>query len=648
MLKILLFFATLVTTQEQRTEDEQQTQSQDESETSSLTYNETVVVTASGTEQRLVDAASLVSALTKEELSRSPALVIDDQLRRVPGFSLFRRSSSIYSHPTTQGVSLRGIGPSGASRSLVLWNRIPLNDPFGNWVYWNRLPMTSNRAVEVVRGATSQLYGSSALGGTIQLLPRVATEKTVDARLQIGDRGTYDADIFTSHVTDDWSFVGSSRIFDTEGYVPIRQDERGSVDVATKTRFQTFVGELKRKNFHVGVNLFNEDRSNGTHAQQNNSHIFLFETGYETNSWSLNFYGQSQKFTSAYSRILPGRNREIPFGAKHFPSHGLGGSFTMQRPSGLQWGVDWRFVSWDPDDNIAGNSKKQNFAGIFVQHIFSFSKRTDMLIGGRADFWQNINNHGTFNPRAGLTFRASEKTTVRASLYRGFRAPSLNELYRPFRVGNVLTAANNQLTEEYLWGLESGVDLHPNSSVLFRFNGFYNSLRDPVANVTICAEPTEHPLCNDLFAGAIQRQRQNIGSATIAGLEASAFYSFDKNWSLRAAYLFSHALNDDTNLVLPQVAKQQGTLSIRYDGPFQLTGDLRISDSAFEDDRNQFVLPGYIVLDVSVRVPVSDKFGIYVAAENVTNQEYVVRIEPLDVLGAPRMVHGGIELRLFN
>ena len=102
MLKILLFFATLVTTQEQRTEDEQQTQSQDESETSSLTYNETVVVTASGTEQRLVDAASLVSALTKEELSRSPALVIDDQLRRVPGFSLFRRSSSIYSHPTTQ------------------------------------------------------------------------------------------------------------------------------------------------------------------------------------------------------------------------------------------------------------------------------------------------------------------------------------------------------------------------------------------------------------------------------------------------------------------------------------------------------------------------------------------------------------------
>jgi outer membrane receptor for Fe3+-dicitrate len=108
-----------------------------------LTYQEMVVVTATRTEEPLIDSVGLVSAFDTEDLARSPALVIDDQLRRVPGFSLFRRSSSLYSHPTAQGVSLRGIGPSGASRSLVLWNGIPLNDPYGNWIYFNRLPQLS-------------------------------------------------------------------------------------------------------------------------------------------------------------------------------------------------------------------------------------------------------------------------------------------------------------------------------------------------------------------------------------------------------------------------------------------------------------------------------------------------------------------------
>ena len=69
----------------------------------------------------------------------NPGVSLDDRLRDIPGFSLLRRSSSLVAHPTTQGVSLRGIGSSGASRTLVLWDGIPVNDPFGGWVYWTRL-----------------------------------------------------------------------------------------------------------------------------------------------------------------------------------------------------------------------------------------------------------------------------------------------------------------------------------------------------------------------------------------------------------------------------------------------------------------------------------------------------------------------------
>jgi len=171
---------------DEQTATDQDQEKEKEKEKEPLTYQEIVVVTSSRTEEPLVDSVGLVSAFTAEDLKHSPSLVIDDQLRRVPGFSLFRRSSSLYSHPTTQGVSLRGIGPSGASRSLVLWNGIPLNDPYGNWVYFNRLPQLSLGSAEIARGATSQLYGSSALAGTIQLFPRAPQERTFDVRVQGG------------------------------------------------------------------------------------------------------------------------------------------------------------------------------------------------------------------------------------------------------------------------------------------------------------------------------------------------------------------------------------------------------------------------------------------------------------------------------
>ena len=66
--------------------------------------------------------------------------MLDDALRFVPGFTLFRRTGSRVANPTAQGVTLRGLGGSGASRALVLDDGMPMNDPFGGWVYWGRVP----------------------------------------------------------------------------------------------------------------------------------------------------------------------------------------------------------------------------------------------------------------------------------------------------------------------------------------------------------------------------------------------------------------------------------------------------------------------------------------------------------------------------
>src|SRR4029453_12962338 len=100
-----------------------------------------VIVTVTRTEQRAGDAPADVTVLTRQDIDRSPSQTLDDLLRQGPGFSLFRRTSSLVGHPTTQGVSLRGIGPSGTSRALVRLDGVPINDPFGGWVYWNRIPL---------------------------------------------------------------------------------------------------------------------------------------------------------------------------------------------------------------------------------------------------------------------------------------------------------------------------------------------------------------------------------------------------------------------------------------------------------------------------------------------------------------------------
>jgi outer membrane receptor protein involved in Fe transport len=526
-------------------------------------------------------------------------------------------------------VSLRGIGPSGASRSLVLWNGIPLNDPYGNWVYFNRLPQLSMGSAEIARGATSQLYGSSALAGTIQLFPRAPQERTFDVRAQAGNLDTYDVDVFASDRAGDWGWIASGRAFDTGGYMQIAEEAQGAVDIPVSAEFQTFLGRLEYRDFHVGLNLYNEKRSNGTPIQQNDSQIYLFESGYDTDRWSVNFFGQSQVFDSGFSRILPGRTGEVLTNEQHVPSVGFGSSLTRRTDRGLQFGVDWRYVG--------AEDHRQNFAGAFLQYLFTFDERWDVLLGGRFDLWENRTTQGTFNPRAGLVFRASNAVTVRASGYRGFRAPSLNELYRPFRLGNVLTEANPDLTEEYLWGLEGGVDIHPHRSLLVRLNGFYNSFQDPVANVTISTTPA-----------LITRQRQNLGSATIQGFEAEAIHQLGAGWSVRGAYIFSDAVVDETGLQLPQSPRNQGVVGAGYDGRFQLTVDFRLAGDAYDDDLNQFLLPAFNLLDFSLRVPLSRKVEAYFAVENVADTDYVVRLTPIENLGAPRVAHGGIEVRLFR
>ena len=590
--------------------------------------HETVVVTASGVEERVGDSVALVSVLESEQLQRSVHMVLDDQLRRVPGFSLFRRSGSLVSHPTTQGVSLRGIGPSGTSRTLVLLGGLPLNDPFGGWIYWNRIPSSALRAVEVVRGATSQLYGSAAMGGTIQLIPEPPAPDTLKVRGRLGSLGTSDLEFFGSDVSPSWGYLASARVFDTDGFFLVGPQQRGAVDMPANLRFQTFWGRVFYKGVHLGVNLFSERRGNGTELQTNRSRMALLEGGVQRSDWQWNFHVQSGLLESRFSRILPDRSAEFLTANQSFSTQGLGSSLKWNPRTGLLAGADWRCVSWGQRD--------QNLAGIFVQQLLPVEPRLDLLLGVRFDAWENQKIQTGVNPRTGLLFRASDRVTLRSSVYRGFRAPTLNELYRPFRVGNVRTQENPNLTEENLWGGEVGGDWHPRRWFLARINAFWNVLRDPVGNVTLSVSES-----------LILRQRQNVGRTTVQGLEVETHVG-EGPWRVRGGYLFSRTEVRESRNWLPQVPRHQGSLGLEYEGAAIVYAGGRWVGRQFEDDRNELILGSFAVFDWMIRRPISDRFDLFVGMENVLNRAYAVGRTPVERLGTPRIFHGGLRFRLHR
>ncbi|HEY6253721.1 MAG TPA: TonB-dependent receptor plug domain-containing protein [Candidatus Angelobacter sp.] len=194
------------------------------------TVSQEINVTANRVGTPLGDTAESVEALSRQEIESAAAESVDQVLREVPGFTLFRRSDSRTANPTSQGASLRGIGGNGASRSVVLFDDIPLNDPFGGWVYWGRIPREDVNSIEVLRGGGSSLYGSDALSGVVNVTPLRAPGNLISAEVSGGSESTPDVSLATSWLLKSWSLGTTGEFFRTDGYILVPSGQRGTVD----------------------------------------------------------------------------------------------------------------------------------------------------------------------------------------------------------------------------------------------------------------------------------------------------------------------------------------------------------------------------------------------------------------------------------
>jgi iron complex outermembrane receptor protein len=654
-----------------------------------LPFSETVTVTATRSDRKLGDSPADLTVLTREDLQRGSAPALDEALKQVPSFSLFRRTSSLVSHPTTQGVSLRGVGASGASRTLVLLDGVPHNDPFGNWVYWDNIPQLQIESIEIAPSGLSYLYGSSAMAGVINVVTRRPEPRTAAGQAYGGNRGSADAELFGSHARGPLAASVGGSYFRTDGYTLVREDQRGPVDVNASSRHRT--GNWRAEyspspGFTLFQNgrVFAEDRENGTPLQNNSTRETYLGGGLRATSaggslWQANVFSHLDDFNSTFSAVAPDRASETLSLAQAVDYKDVGGNAQWTRPLGsshlLGIGADVRWIEADNAEDVyipsGANVRdrlipaQQLYAGAYLQDVVTFRRRAVLTLGLRADHWRNYDASQTeivnatnattltpfpdtsktkLTPRAGLLWRLGERFALRGSAYGGFRAPSLNELYRPFRVGNVLTQGNPNLGPERLMGGELGLNHALTSSFSWRATGFWDRLDDPIANVTVSVTPS-----------LITRQRQNLGRARIRGVSIDADYQPAHALRIEASYLFSDArvlefpaAPDTEGNLLPQVPRHRASLRIDYLQPDVVNVSLRgrVESLRFDDDQNRLPLGSFFTADLSLDRRLGDSWGAFLSVGNLFDRRYAVQATPVEQLGTPLTVTAGLRFDL--
>jgi outer membrane receptor protein involved in Fe transport len=585
-----------------------------------------------------------VSVMDRLDIEETPGTNLDDRLRDVPGFSLFRRNPSLVANPTTQGVSLRGLGSSGASRSLVVWDGIPANDPFGGWVYWTRLSPGEMGRVEISRGASTSLFGDRAMAGAIAVFTRQPERSRLTAAYEGGNLASHDVSAGYAEVWSAWALSGYGRAFTTDGYYLVDNPFRGAADHRAGVRFVT--GDLhidhysRFGNFFFKTDVLAEERQNGTALTQNSTGLgtvsLRYEKEFASDVVSLVGFHTREGYRASFSSVSADRNTERLSYTQTVPSEAVGGAATWrhhQRAWNLIGGADVYRVEGTSTDHLVPSGQRVG-GGTQLQHgVFG---QADLQVGPVrffAGLRHSFSGQDTtfLSPSAGLSLGRG-RWRARGSAYRSFRAPTLNELFREFRAGNTITMANRLLRPEKVFGAEAGFDWTGESGA-FRFTAFRNSLTDLITNITLSSSPTQ-----------IVRQRGNAASALSRGMEAEYHQRLGGNFRGEVSYLFADS-RYSTGERIPQVPRHQGSGQVVYlRGRTLASLGVRSYAAQFDDDRNQFLLPGFATVQLMVRQRIVKSFSASASVENLLDRGYLTSwsTPTVPTVGAPRLWRVGL------
>ena len=637
----------------------------------------------------------------------------DDVLRQIPTFSLFRRTSSLSSHPTAQGVSLRGIGPSGVSRTLVLVDGTPFNDPFGGWVYWTRVPLESVDRIEVVDGSSSSLYGNYAMGGVINIVSAHPARRSFEIKPQYGNHGSPKLDYTASDVWGKLGVTVDGSLFDTDGFPIVVPSEKGLIDINATVKFRNFNGKVDyspsdRVKLFARAGYFSEDRVNGKVGEVNDTRWKSASGGVrirmpDDSDLQASLFTDFENFHSTFlavtapSATVAARSIVRLTVDQHVPTNGVGGM--------VQWSQsDRRIAVLQRGHRLALGRRRQQRGclqrrarrpvapptqqavlalqrvsggtqrslGAFVQDILTPLPKLTMTLSARVDHWRNYDAHnnetnipaGTpgpgdnpalpersdtvASPRVAALYHVTDHLNVWGDVSSGFRAPTLNELYRQFRVGTTLTLANFDLQPERLIGGEGGVSLGLARNLTVRATFFDDRVRNPVFNLT-----------TSIVGANITQQRQNLTRTEILGFQTDVEYRVG-DVRVTGGYQHDRATVKEAHAPpaanipsiagnsLQQVPKNRGSVQVTYSNAkiATVSVDVLAVGAQFDDDLNtpSRLLPKYGVADLMLSRNLAKNCDVFFGVQNLFDKEYIVMTLPTTI-GSPRLVNGGVRIR---
>jgi outer membrane receptor protein involved in Fe transport len=638
------------------------------------------------------DGAYSVVEIASEALRASSSL--DEALKTDPGVSLFRRTGSDAANPTIQGVSLRAVAPSGASRTLVTLEGVPQNDPFGGWVIWTALPPEGVERAHVVHGAGSGPYGAGALTGAIALDAIGAQAGLHVLELSGGERGS--ARAAAAGGGSRLLLVGAAQT--TEGYTPVRAG-RGAADQPTWLRARslqaawrpTFEGteaelQLSAYDERRGAGLVGAgSRARGAAAALTLARPVEGGLG----GWRAQAWVRASDLQNRSVAVAQDRSATTPANDQYAtPATSYGASGAWQ---GL-----WKSLSWDlgGDVRLSVGRSKERFrrmggaftrdrvsgghamvAGVYGEAVW---RRGAWLVtgGARVDRWRQ--SHGLRReldlttgalvlneaarsrdgvvPTGRIAIRRGigDRLFVRTAAYAGFRPPTLNELHRPFRVGNDVTEANPGLKPERLYGVEAG--LGGEGRTAWSLTAFYNQLEDPVANVTVGIGPGVFASAGFIPDGGVLRQRRNIGAVKAYGVEGAVSAPLGPKLSGRAAFAWTHARVHDSAAAAQLDGKrpaQSAALTATVGADWRASPRLglgveaRFESARYEDDLNLRRLSPGLTVDLRAAYRVAAAAEFYLAAENLFGAAIEVgeTANGVESFAAPRTLRVGFSYR---
>jgi vitamin B12 transporter len=563
-----------------------------------------IVVTASELPETVESTPASVTVITKEDIDRRAARDVADLLREVPGIFLARSGSP------GKATSLFTRG-AASTQTLVLWNGIEINNPYFSGYDWGRFSAAGVEQIEIVRGPFSALYGSEAMAGVINILtaPRANGWR---AEIESGAHGLRNAGVGGTYASDVLQLSGAYEHREDDGFAPnddFRQNSGNAMVRWSPAKSFSLGAAFRHTSFDLGI-PFNTNaagtaivpspgrRQDGTETQIAIPLALMlggvsFEASVSEARRRENFSDPQDPFglTTTNTDSTSRRARLLARAKTALGTIVAGGEIERAEVDDV--------TNFGPNFE---NRRRRDRSLVFEDrytHPMARGARLELSVGVRHDDFEEFGTETS--PRIAAAIVAGG-TKWRAAFGRGFRAPSLGELYYPF-FGNANLKAERNRSIEVGWDTALGRD--------GIFSATYFNSRDreliTFSPVTFVSE--------------------NIGRVRSDGVELGVVEHVSPSLYTAISYTYLHRNEDEaTGQRLLRRPKHSGSIFVGYRAGAVDT-NIVIQRTGVRDDLlptapySRIANPGFTTIDANVQHR-GERFTPFVKVENLRDARY--------------------------